>query len=141
MRKKKNLKWNMSSKNVDIDVRDYYIIIIIMACRWHGFPWSSSATRPYCSSLSAGLPCYTLYQYRAVVDRLQQVTYPCSSVWRGQQEYIAYDLALLLLQSPTCLARLVWMVFEMLGRCPYSCCFVGCCLQDLFNTTRSILVQ
>ena len=27
------------------------------------------------------------------------------------------------------------------GRWPYSCCFVGCCFQDLFNTARSILVQ
>ena len=26
-------------------------------------------------------------------------------------------------------------------RCLYSCCFVGGCLQDLFNTVRSILVQ
>ena len=26
------------------------------------------------------------------------------------------------------------------GRWPYSCCFVGCCLQDLFNIARSILV-
>ena len=33
------------------------------------------------------------------------------------------------------------MVFEMVGRCPYSCCFVGCCLQHLFHTDRSILVQ
>ena len=26
------------------------------------------------------------------------------------------------------------------GRWPYSCCFVGYCLQDLFNIARSILV-
>ena len=26
-------------------------------------------------------------------------------------------------------------------RWPYSCCFVGCCFQDLFNIARSILVQ
>ena len=26
------------------------------------------------------------------------------------------------------------------GRCPYSCCFVECCLQDLFNIVCSILV-
>ena len=24
---------------------------------------------------------------------------------------------------------------------PYSCCFVACCLQDLFNITRRILVE
>ena len=27
------------------------------------------------------------------------------------------------------------------GRWPYSSCFVGCCLNDLFNIARSILVQ
>ena len=48
---------------------------------------------------------------------------------------------LLLQQCLACLARLVWMVFELSVRCPYSCCFVGCCLQDLFNTAGSILVQ
>ena len=48
---------------------------------------------------------------------------------------------LLFQQCPTCLAHLIWMVFEMGGRCPYSSCFVKCCLQDLFNTTCSILVQ
>ena len=37
-----------------------------------------------------------------------------------------------------CLARIV---FLMGGRWSYSCCFVGCCLQDLFNIACSILVQ
>ena len=27
------------------------------------------------------------------------------------------------------------------GKWPYSCCFVGCCLQDFFNIACSILVQ
>ena len=31
-------------------------------------------------------------------------------------------------------------VFEMGGWWPYSYCFVGCCFQDLFNITCSILV-
>ena len=35
---------------------------------------------------------------------------------------------------------LTWIVFVMGGKWPYSCCFVGCCLQDLFNIARSILV-
>ena len=48
---------------------------------------------------------------------------------------------LLLQQCPACLVRLIWMVFEMDGRWPYRCCFVGCCFQDLFNIARSILVQ
>ena len=33
------------------------------------------------------------------------------------------------------------MAFVMGGRCPHNCCFVRCCLQDLFNTAHSILVQ
>ena len=33
------------------------------------------------------------------------------------------------------------MVLEMGGRWPYSCYFVGCCIQDLFIIPHSILVQ
>ena len=46
----------------------------------------------------------------------------------------------LLQQCPTCLVRLTWIVFIMVGKWPYSCCFVGCCLQDLFSIACSILV-
>ena len=48
--------------------------------------------------------------------------------------------SLLLQQCPACLVRLTWIVFVMGGRWPYSWCFVGCCLQGLFNIARSILV-
>ena len=48
--------------------------------------------------------------------------------------------SLLLQQCPACLVRLTWIVFVMGGRWPYSCCFVRCCLQDLFSIARSILV-
>ena len=48
--------------------------------------------------------------------------------------------SLLLQQCPVCLVRLTWIVFVMIGRWPYSWCFFGCCLQDLFNIARSILV-
>ena len=48
--------------------------------------------------------------------------------------------SLLLQQCPACLVRLTYIVFMMGGRWPYSRCFVGCCLQDLFNIARSILV-
>ena len=48
--------------------------------------------------------------------------------------------SLLLQQCPVCLVRLTWIVFMMGGKWPYSWCFVGCCLQDLFNIARSILV-
>ena len=48
--------------------------------------------------------------------------------------------SLLLQQCRACLVRLTWIVFVMGGRWPYSWCFAGCCLQDLFNISRSILV-
>ena len=51
------------------------------------------------------------------------------------------SLFLLLQQCPVCLVRLTWMVSEIGGWWPYSCCFVGCWFQDLFDITRSILVQ
>ena len=50
------------------------------------------------------------------------------------------SLSLLLQQCPACLVPLILIVFVMGGKWPYSCCFVGCCLQDLFNIARSILV-
>ena len=48
--------------------------------------------------------------------------------------------SLLLQQCPTRFFRLTWIVFMMGGRWPYSWYFEGCCLQDLFNIARSILV-
>ena len=48
--------------------------------------------------------------------------------------------SLLLQQCPSCLVRLTLIVFVMGGRWPYSWCFVGCCLQDLFNIACNILV-
>ena len=50
------------------------------------------------------------------------------------------SLTLLLQQFPACLVHLTWIVFMMGGRWPYSWCFVGCCLEDLFNIARNILV-
>ena len=47
----------------------------------------------------------------------------------------------LLQQCPACLVRLTWIVFVMGGTWPYSWRFVECFLQDLFNITRSILVE
>ena len=42
--------------------------------------------------------------------------------------------SLLLQQCLTCLACLTWMVCETGDKWLYSCCFVGCCFQDLFKT-------
>ena len=41
----------------------------------------------------------------------------------------------------SCLICLIWMAFEIGGWWPYSFCFVECFLQDIFNTSCSILVQ
>ena len=44
----------------------HFIIIIIMSCRQHGYPWPSFATSPYRSSPLAGLQGYIPYPHRAV---------------------------------------------------------------------------
>ena len=48
--------------------------------------------------------------------------------------------SLLLQHCPACLVCLIWIVFVMGGRWPYSLYPVGCCRQDLFNIARNILV-
>ena len=63
----------------------------------------------------------------------------CLSMWRDPREYMLMCSTLHLQKWPACLVRLTLIVYVMGGRWPYSCCFVGCCLQDLFNTARSIL--
>ena len=62
---------------------------------------------------------------------------PCEGVHRCMS---LMSLSLLLQQCPACLVRLTWIVFVVSGKLPYSCCFVGCYLKDLFNIARSILV-
>ena len=73
-------------------------------------------------------------------------------VWAGRpafaQPYVGVhrstslmSSSLLLQQCPACLVRLTWIVFVMGGKWPYSWCLMGCCHQDLFNITRSILVE
>ena len=57
----------------------------------------------------------------------------CSSMWRGPQEYITYELV----PTSSAVSGSSMIVFVMGGRWPYSCWFVGCCLQDLFNIARS----
>ena len=62
---------------------------------------------------------------------------PCEGIHRSMS---LMSSSLLHHQCPACLVRLTWIVFVMGGRWPYSCYFVGSCLQDLFNIVRSILV-
>ena len=60
---------------------------------------------------------------------------PCEGVHRSTS---LMSSSLLLQQCPTCLVRLILIVFVMGGRWPYSCCFIGCCLQD-DSLKRSVL--
>ena len=49
------------------------------------------------------------------------------------------SLSLVSLQYPVCLVNLIWMVCEIRGKWPYSCCYVRCCFQDLFQTAWEVL--
>ena len=62
---------------------------------------------------------------------------PCEGVLRSMS---LMSSSLLLQQCPACLVRLTWIFFLMGGMWPYSCNFVGCCLQDLFSIACSILL-
>ena len=71
----------------------------------------------------------------------------CVYVWAGcpafARPYVGVHRStslILLQQCPACPVHLTWIVFMMRGRWPYSWCFVGCCLQDLFNIAHSILL-
>ena len=64
----------------------------------------------------------------------------CSAMWGVHWKTSLMISSLLLQQCPACLVCLTLIVFLMGGRWPYSCCFEACCLQDLFNIARGILV-
>ena len=119
-----------------------HIIIIIMSCHLHGYPRTSLATPPYGSSLLAGPQgrhpvssqscCMYVRAGRPAFARPSEGAHRRTSLMSS---------SLLLQQYPAGLVRLTWIVFVMRGRWPYSCCFVGYCLQDLFNIACNILVQ
>ena len=61
---------------------------------------------------------------------------PCEGVHRSTS---LMSSSVHLRQCPACLVRLILIVFVMGRWWPYSCWFVGCCHQDLFNIACSIL--
>ena len=70
-------------------------IIIIMSRYEHGYPWPSRATLPNHLLLSAGLQPFRATSH--IVTELLYVgsswsSWFCSSMWRGPQEYITYEL-------------------------------------------------
>ena len=87
---------------------------------------------------SAGPQAYTAYPHRAAVRRFKLIVLLLLSHMKGSIG--VHHLSLLLHQCPACRVRLTLIVFVMAGRWPYSCCFVGCCLQYWFNIVRIILV-
>ena len=63
--------------------------------------------------------------------------WPCVGVHKSTS---LMSSSLLLHQCPACLVRLTWIIFVIGSRWPYSWGLVGCCRQDLFKISRSILV-
>ena len=108
-------------------------IIIIHIMSWHqrGYPWPSLTTISYRPLLPVSLQGYIPYRYRVAV----WAGCPAfARLWERVHKNISLmSLSLLLQQCPSCLVRQILIVFVMSGRWPYSCCFVGCCLQDFLN--------
>ena len=110
-----------------------------MSCRLHGYPWPSLATSSYRSSPLAGLQGYMPYPHIAAVCHVRAGHPAFVRPYVGVHTSTSLmSSSLLLQQCPACLVYLIWIVFVIGGRWPYSWCFVGCCLQDLFNITFSI---
>ena len=110
--------------------------IIIMTGHQQGYHWPSHATPPYCPSLPAG-PQGTSCIYTELQVRTGRPTFdrPCEGVHKSTS---LMNSSLLLHQCSSCLVCLILIVFVMGGWWPYSCCFVGCCLHELFNIVRSM---
>ena len=105
-------------------------------------PVPFSPLPPYRQLLPAGLQSYIPYQNRAAVCRFELVILPLLGHVEGVHWSSSLMISSLLLQQcPTCLVHLTWIVFMMGGKWPYSCCFVGCCLHDLFNIAHNILAE
>ena len=75
--------------------------------------------------------------YKYVLAGRPAFTRPCEGARRSTS---LMSLSLLLLQCSACLVRLTLIVFVIGCKRSYICCFVGCCLLELFNIARSILV-
>ena len=105
-----------------ISIRRYIIIIIIIvpSARISLTPSSN----PSLSSIASGWSS-RLHPVLYVGSRWSPCL--CEGVYRSTS---LMSLSLLFQQCPTCLVRLTRIVSMMGGKWTYSCCFVGCCLQD-----------
>ena len=115
----------------------WFQIIIIMSCHQHGYPWPSLATSPYHSSPLAGLQGYSPYPHRAAVCMFKLVVLSLLGHMWG---FIGVHHLWARPCFSSSVLRLTWIVFVIGGWWPYSWWFVGCCLLDLFNISRSVLM-
>ena len=133
-----NLKNYLVSHIACAEESGIYIYIYIYRVAHTDFP-NSYSRYPSLSSIASGRssrlhPVSVQSCGREVLTGHPTFTNPREGVYRKTSLMI---LSLLLQQCPTCLVRLIWIVFEMCSSWPYSCCFVGCCFQELFNIAHS----
>ena len=117
-----------------------HIIIIIIYCCLQKCPKLSLTICLYHWSLLTGFPGFILCQYWAVDKFLLVILHLCVHVKGSIGECHLWVCPCTSSSIPH-FVHWIWMVFEIGGRYPYSCCFVGCCFQDLSNIACSILMQ
>ena len=122
------------------------VCVCVCVCVYHHqvvlLAWISLilTIRFYHPSFPAGPLDYIPSPYRAVVDKFLLVSQDLHvSVKESIRERHLWVSPYFSSNVPH--VRLTWIVFEVGDSRLYSCCFVGCCFQDLFNMTRSILGQ
>ena len=114
------------------------IIITLIMSRWlRGSFWPSPATLLYRPLLQVGLQTHILYQHKVVMYTFYRVVLPLVV---HVKEYVAFESVLTSQTVSRMSGSSNFDSFLMGGTWPYSCCFIGCCLQDLFNMACSTLV-
>ena len=122
-----------NSDCIYIYIYHYHVMLrarISLTLTHHPCRSSSWSSRPH--SVSVLNFCWLVPVGRPILARLCEGVHSRTSLMSS---------SLFLQQCPTCLVRLIRMVFEMGGWWPYSCCFVWCCFLNLFHIARSTLVQ
>ena len=124
---------------------------------WHFFPSLKQNFIAYRSSKVSSSPVCILEIHQLGQSDISWVNSNscCSGSFEpeiikiGQSSHKIYGNNILNFQETTILNactksletyRIYHVVFVMSGRWPYSCCFMGCCLQDLFIIASRILV-
>ena len=87
---------------------------------------------------------------RLTVTQTPVKNHQLTLMWKTLKEYIMITIliigvhwrtslissSLILQECTSCLARLIWLIYELRGKCYHKNCFVECCNQDLFKTAR-----